>query len=499
MAAVEEGKYEYDYCVIGGGSGGLASAKAASDLGAKVVLFDYVKPSPAGTRWGIGGTCVNVGCIPKKLMHYSGILGAGMHDAKALGWELDGKPKHNWENMIEAVGNYIKSLNFGYRTELMTKGVDYKNALAHFADAHTVVYKDDDGKEGKLTAKNILVAVGGRPKYPALEGIEHVISSDDIFWQEKPPGKTLCIGASYISLECAGFLNEMGYDTTVMVRSILLRGFDRESAERIGKYMEHTGVKFIKEHVPEKFEKLDNGKIRVYYKASKGLLTELKSEDFDTVLMAVGRNPDTKKLNCDAAGLKTNKWGKFEVVNEQTNVPNIYAVGDVVEGADELTPVAIQAGMLLAKRLYGGSKLQMDYINVPTTVFTPLEYSCCGYSEEDAEKKFGADDIEVYHTQFTPLEQAATHRVSELTGDDMENPAAAKLICLKSDAERIVGIHYLGPNAGEIMQGFGLAIKLGATKSDFDNIVGIHPTTAEQFTTLKITKSSGINADAGGC
>jgi len=497
--AAEEGKYDYDYCVIGGGSGGLASAKAASDAGAKVVLFDYIKPSPQGTTWGLGGTCVNVGCIPKKLMHYTGILGAGMHDAKALGWNFS-EPEHKWETMLEAVNNHIKSLNFGYRTELMSKGVDYKNALAQFADPHTLTYKGDDGEEGKLTAKNILIATGGRPKYPDLPGIEHVISSDDIFWMEKPPGKTLCIGASYISLECAGFLNEMGYDTTVMVRSILLRGFDREAADRIGKYMEHVGVQFIKEHVPEKFEKLANGKIRVYYRASKGLLAESKTEDFDTVLMAVGRSADTKGLNLDAAGVKTNKYGKFDCVNEQTNVSHIYAVGDVVEGADELTPVAIQAGTLLAKRLYAGSKLQMDYINVPTTVFTPLEYSCCGYSEEAAKDKFGEDDLEVYHSQFTPLEHAVAHRQSKLVeGTEIENPAAAKLICLKSDAERVVGIHYLGPNAGEVMQGFGLAIKLGATKADFDNIIGIHPTTAETFTTLKITKSSGESADAGGC
>jgi len=476
----------------------LASAKTAAELGANVVLFDFVKPSPQGTSWGLGGTCVNVGCIPKKLMHYTGILGAGLHDAKAMGWNFE-DPEHKWSTMVETVTNYIKSLNFGYRSDLMKKNVKYINGLASFVDSNTLEYVDKKGKKGTLTARNVLLASGGRPNFPNIPGIEHAISSDDIFWMENSPGKTLCIGASYISLECAGFLNECGYDTTVMVRSILLRGFDRECADRVGAYMEHAGVKFIQKHVPEKLEKLDNGQIKVYYKSSKGLIAEQKSAVFDTVLVATGRKADTGGLNLDAAGVKVNKYGKFDCVNEQTNVANIFAVGDVVEGRAELTPVAIQAGTLLAKRLFGGSKMQMDYVNVPTTVFTPMEYSCCGFSEEDATEKFGAGNLEIYHTQFTPLEHAAVHRTSKTTDEEISNPASCKLICLKTDAERVVGIHYVGPNAGEVMQGFGLAIKLGATKADFDNIVGIHPTTAENFTTLKVTKSSGVDANAGGC
>lgn len=496
---MDEEKYDYDYVVIGGGSGGLASAKAAAELGANVALFDYVKKSPQGTTWGLGGTCVNVGCIPKKLMHYTAILGAGMHDAKQMGWQFE-DPKHKWETMVESVNNYVRSLNFGYRSALMEKGVKYINSLASFVDAHTLAYTDSKGNAQKVTAEHILIATGGRPYFPDCPGMKELaISSDDIFWKQTPPGKTLCIGASYISLECAGFLNECGYDTTVMVRSILLRGFDRECAERIGTFMEDTGVKFINEHVPERLDRTEDGRIQVTYKASKGLISQAKTEVFDTVLVATGRYADTEGLNLAAAGVKTSRKGKFECKNERTNVPNIYAVGDVVEGQPELTPVAIQAGVLLAKRLFGQSKLQMDYINVPTTVFTPVEYSACGYSEEDAKKEFGDFDIEVYHTQFTPLEMAATHRMSHKTGEEIGNFSSCKLICLKSDAERVVGIHYVGPNAGEVMQGFGLAIKLGATKADFDNVVGIHPTTAENFTTLKITKASGVNADAGGC
>jgi len=492
-------KYDYDYVVIGGGSGGLASAKTAADLGATVALFDYVKKSPQGTNWGLGGTCVNVGCIPKKLMHYTALLGAGMQDAKKMGWEFQ-EPKHRWSTMLESVNNYIRSLNFGYRSDLMKKNVKYFNSLASFVDNHTIAYNDSKGSAQKIRAEHILIATGGRPYFPDCPGMKELaISSDDIFWKEEAPGKTLCIGASYISLECAGFLQECGYDTTVMVRSILLRGFDRECAERIGSFMEDAGVKFINEHVPERLDRTEDGRIKVTYKATKsGLISQAKTQLFDTVLVATGRYADTEGLNLKAAGVEVTRKGKFACINEVTNVPNIYAVGDVVEGMPELTPVAIQAGQLLAKRIFGKSTLQMDYINVPTTVFTPVEYSCCGYSEEDAKKKFGDFDIEVYHTQFTPLEMAATHRKSH-SGEEIGNFSSCKLICLKSDAERVVGIHYVGPNAGEVMQGFGLAIKLGATKADFDNVVGIHPTTAENFTTLKVTKASGDSADAGGC
>jgi len=490
-------EYDYDYAVIGGGSGGLASAKEAAKQGARVVLFDFVKPSPQDTVWGLGGTCVNVGCIPKKLMHYAALCGATLHDAKKMGWDVP-EAKLTWEKMLETVNNHVRSLNFGYRVELKKKGVNYINALARFEDKHTLSYVEKNGKEGRCTARNVLIAVGGRPSIPDIPGKELAISSDDIFWWPKPPGKTLCVGASYISLECAGFLNECGFDTTVMVRSILLRGFDRECAAEIGKYMEQTGTKFIREHVPEKLEKTEDGRIQVTFKPSKGLVSMPKTEVFDTVLFATGRTADTSGLNLEAAGVKVTAKGKFQCENEQTNVDNIYAVGDVVDGRDELTPVAIQAGNLLARRLFAGSKQQMDYDNVATTVFTPIEYSCTGLSEEAAKEKFGEKDLEIYHVHFTPLEMAAVHREA-VDGSEIENPAFCKLVCLKSDFERVVGIHYVGPNAGEIMQGFSLAMKLGATKADFDNVVGIHPTVAENFTTLAITKASGESAEASGC
>eukprot|EP01126_Amoeba_proteus_P066770 TRINITY_DN9727_c0_g1_i2.p1 TRINITY_DN9727_c0_g1~~TRINITY_DN9727_c0_g1_i2.p1 ORF type:complete len:283 (+),score=58.70 TRINITY_DN9727_c0_g1_i2:77-925(+) len=250
-----ERKYDYDLLVIGGGSGGLACAKEAASLGARVSLCDYVKPSSQGSIWGLGGTCVNVGCIPKKLMHRAALLREDFNDAKHFGWDLDtSKSTLHWERLVESVQNHIKSLNFGYRSQLRSKDVSYHNELARFIDPHTVVTRNKKGLEQTRTAKNFLVAVGGRPSLPDIPGIEHVITSDDIFSLTRSPGKTLVIGASYIALECAGFLNGFGFDTTVMVRSIVLRGFDQQMATLVKEYMERSGVKFV-QGVPSSIEK----------------------------------------------------------------------------------------------------------------------------------------------------------------------------------------------------------------------------------------------------
>ncbi|XP_046406206.1 thioredoxin reductase 1, cytoplasmic-like [Ischnura elegans] len=347
-----------------------------------------------------------------------------------------------------------------------------------------------DNKVEEITADNILIAVGGRPNYPDIPGAkEYGITSDDIFYLRHSPGKTLVVGASYVALECAGFLAGFGFDVTVMVRSILLRGFDRQMADMIGSHMETHGVKFIRPAVPTKITEKCTG--------SPGELAvrdgREEEQTFNTVMFATGRSPCTKNIGLQEIGVNLNeKNGKIIGDKlERTNVPNIFAIGDVLDGTPELTPVAIQAGRFLARRLYGKSNEPMDYKMVPTTVFTPLEYGSVGYSEEDAIATYGADDIEVYHTHYQPLEYTLPERD--------ENKSYGKLICLKSAGEKVIGFHVLGPNAGEITQGFALALKLGATKSDFDNLVGIHPTCAEVFTTMFITKSSGISVEKKSC
>ena len=493
--------YDYDLLILGGGSGGLAASKEAAKLGAKVAVLDYVKPSPAGSKWGLGGTCVNVGCIPKKLMHNAALLNANyVHDQPHYGIGVTAESIeanygmtqdntaawHSWDMLKQNVQNHIRGLNFKYRVDLREKEVTYLNLLGKFIDAHTIETVDKKGKVGQVTFSRCMIAVGGRPTPLTCEGGELAISSDDIFSLDRDPGKVLCVGASYISLECAGFLRGIGKDVTVAVRSILLRGFDRECAKLIGEHMKEEGIIFREGVVPSKLEKVgDDDKIKVTF--SNG-----ESDEYDTVLAAIGRSGDSSKLGLENVGIAVNpKNSKISAKFEQTSVPNIYVIGDVMDGCPELTPVAIHAGKALSRRLFGGSNQAMDYRNICTTVFTPLEYGTVGYSEDDAIAEFGEESVTVYHKYFIPLEWS----ISPSRGTQQ---GFCKAIVNKH-TDKVLGLHYLGPNAGEVMQGFGTAMKLGCKFEDIAETVGIHPTTAEEFTTLSITKESGEDAAAAGC
>uniref|UniRef100_A0A673A0N0 Thioredoxin reductase 2, tandem duplicate 1 n=1 Tax=Sphaeramia orbicularis TaxID=375764 RepID=A0A673A0N0_9TELE len=420
------GKYDYDLVVIGGGSGGLACSKEAAQLGQKVAVLDYVEPSLKGTKWGLGGTCVNVGCIPKKLMHQAGLLGTAVKDAKKYGWQIPGPIQHDWVTMAEAVQNHVRSLNWGHRVQLQDK-----------------------------TARLL----------------------------------TWCL--SDVALECAGFLTGIGLDTTVMVRSIALRGFDQQMAGLVTDYMEAYGTKFAWECIPKRVEKLSSGALQVTWTDTKA--DQEHKDTYDSVLWAVGRAPETKALGLDKLGMQLNKeTGKIIVgADESTSVPNIYAFGDIGEGRPELTPTAIKAGKLLARRLAGQSTELMNYDNVPTTVFTPLEYGCVGLSEEEAEKRHGKDGLEVFHAFYKPLEFTVAERDA--------NQCYLKVVCERGGDQRILGLHFTGPNAGEVTQGFALGFQCGATYSHLLSTVGIHPTCAEELTKVNITKRSGLDATVTGC
>uniref|UniRef100_A0A8C4IDF1 Thioredoxin reductase 2, tandem duplicate 2 n=1 Tax=Dicentrarchus labrax TaxID=13489 RepID=A0A8C4IDF1_DICLA len=401
------GKYDYDLVVIGGGSGGLACSKEAAQVGQKVAVLDYVEPSLKGTKWGLGGTCVNVGCIPKKLMHQAALLGSAVKDAKKYGWQISGPVCHDWATMAEAVQNHVRSLN----------------------------------------------------------------------WD--------------VALECAGFLTGIGLDTTVMVRSIALRGFDQQMSGLVTDYMETYGTKFAWKCVPKRVDKLSSGALQVTWTDTH---TGNEHKDtYDSVLWAVGRAPETKALGLDKLGVQLNKeTGKIVVgADESTSVPNIYAFGDISEGRPELTPTAIKAGKLLARRLAGHSTELMNYDNVATTVFTPLEYGCVGLSEEEAEKRHGKDSIEVYHAFYKPLEFTVAERDA--------SQCYLKVVCERGGDQKILGLHFTGPNAGEMTQGFALGFQCGATYSHLLQTVGIHPTCAEEVVKVNITKRSGLDATVTGC
>jgi len=308
-----------------------------------------------------------------------------------------------------------------------------------------------------------------------------------VFKLKTDPGATLVVGASYVALECAGFLAGIGRATTVMMRSIPLRGFDQQMANMVVDYMEAHGTAFIRGAQPSKIEKLESGKLQVTFASSAGHESQ---QEFDTVLFAVGRKADTVALGVHDIGIDTDESGKVVIdAYDRTSVSNVYAIGDMVRGGLELTPVAIAAGRRLVERLYAEGTTLMTYNDVPTTVFTPLEYGAVGLSEEAATEKFG--NVEVYHSYFTPLEWTVPHLG--------ENACYCKMIVNADDNERVLGFHILCPNAGEITQGVAVAIQCKATKADFDRTIGIHPVIAEIMTDLHITKSSGQDPMKTGC
>ncbi|XP_065205139.1 thioredoxin reductase 2, mitochondrial isoform X2 [Planococcus citri] len=497
ISIAKSDKYDYDLVVIGGGSGGLACAKEAAAHGKKVICYDYVTPSPLGTTWGLGGTCVNVGCIPKKLMHQAALLGEAVKHAEAFGWQIDSSNiKIDWGKLVQAVQDHIKSVNWTTKVSLKENKVKYENAQAKFKDEHTIVARKKNGSESTVTAENIVIAVGGRPIYPEFPGaIEYCITSDDIFSLQTPPGKTMVIGAGYIGLECGGFLQSLGYDATVMVRSVALRGFDQQMANLVVDEMKEKNIKFLFKCIPVSVTKLPSGKLLVRWRhldLEENDVEAFKEEEYDTVLIATGRQALTAELGLKEAGVHFNPRNhKIFSENEQTNVPNIYAVGDVLEGKPELTPVAIQAGKLLAARLYNNEKTMMDYDNVATTVFTPLEYGCVGLSEETAIKRFGEENIEVYHTYYKPTEFFVPQK--PVTNCYM------KVICMRELPRIILGMHFVGPSAGEVIQGYAAAIKAGITYDKLESTVGIHPTVSEEFTRLSITKRSGLDPHPKAC
>ncbi|PAV85471.1 hypothetical protein WR25_09459 [Diploscapter pachys] len=482
---------EYDLIVIGGGSGGLATSKSAASFGAKVALVDCVEPTPHGTSWGIGGTCANVGCIPKKLMHHACVVGKEVDHAKTYGWKDVEKKGHDWATLTQVVDERIKSNNWIYRVQLNEKGIKYYKAWASFVDKNTVKTVSADKKKTEILirAPKIVVATGLRPKYPDIPGAEHGITSDDFFTWKNPPGKTLVAGASYVALELAGVLGDLGFETEVMIRSRPLKGFDNDCVEKVMEALVKHSVK-IRYGDEAKRVDLQGEKKKVTFINKSGDET---SDVYDTIIWAIGREPKLESVHLDKAGIKLAKSGKIIAdESDRTNVDGIYALGDIVEGRPELTPPAIRAGQLLGARLFGCSFQLMDYTGVATTVFTPIELSTVGLTEEQANEEYGADNLEIYHGYFTPFEFI-------IPQDSDKEQCYTKVICKRNDPRTVLGIHFVGVNAAEVMQGFAVAFKKGITMEDIQSTVAIHPCSAEEICKLSITKRSGNDPKVQGC
>ena len=459
---------ECDYLVIGGGSGGLASARRASGMyGAKTIALEVDR---------LGGTCVNVGCVPKKITWEAANLAEKMRDAKAYGFSFDETAAFNWEGFVAKRDAYVKRLNGIYEKNLKNDKVEYFHGLANFVDPHTVKVTLDDKSEVEIKAKKILVAVGGHPNLPPVEGAEHGITSDGFFELKKQPKRVAVVGAGYIAVEMAGMLHALGTETHLFIRNeTFLRTFDPMVQEKVVAEYERQGVHLHKNSSQSKVEDLGNGTKKIYYKDSNGE----GSLEVDVVLWAIGRSPETEKLNLEIT--KVNVDGKGHIKTDEyqnTNIDHIYALGDVCDRGYELTPVAIAAGRRLADRLFGGQKdAHLDYSNIPSVVFSHPEVGSIGLTEPEARKQFGDENIKIYTSSFTAM------YYSMMEPED-KGPTSYKLVCHGKD-EKVVGMHILGVGSGEILQGFGVAIKMGATKADFDRCVAIHPTSSEELVTMK--------------
>jgi glutathione reductase (NADPH) len=445
---------KFDLLVIGGGSAGLAHAQRAAEYGVNAAVVEY---GP------LGGTCVNVGCVPKKVMWYAAHYAHELHHAADYGYDVSVKG-HDWAALKARRDAYVARLNGIYSNNLSKRGVTCIDGAARFVDAHAVSVGDNEYR-----AARIVVATGGQPMVPGIPGADLGITSDGFFELKQQPQRVLIAGSGYIAVELAGIFSGLGSETQVIVRKDgVLRDFDKMLSGELMDAMQKSGIALDTGVVPAAVRKTDEGLV----------LTAEDGREFgpvDALVWAIGRSPHTATLDLDKAGVKMDERGFVPTDELQaTNVEHIHALGDVT-GRAALTPVAIAAGRRLADRLYGGMDgRHLDYGLIPTVIFSHPTIGTVGVSEDEAREKYG-DDVRVYTSGFTPMFYAL--------GDDKQR-SAMKLITAGDD-ERVVGCHVFGAGADEMMQGFAVAMRMGATKNDFDDTVAIHPTNAEELVTMR--------------
>ncbi|XP_022686672.1 glutathione reductase, mitochondrial-like isoform X1 [Varroa jacobsoni] len=454
MASVPK---KFGYLVIGGGSGGIASARRAAEYNVKVGLIEEAR---------LGGTCVNVGCVPKKVCWYAAWQRELMQNFKAYGFDFDYKG-FNWPLFKARRDDYIKRLNGIYQSNLGKSEIEVIQGRARFLNSNTVKVG-----ENTYTADHILIAVGGRPTIPSdVPGAELGIDSDGFFQIEKLPQKAVIAGSGYIAVEIAGVLSALGVDTTLVIRTErLLRAFDSMLGSQLMEQMRADGVKFEMNTSISRVDKASDDRLKVTTKAGNVL------SDVDCLLWAIGRHPNVKDLGLQDVGIKQDKDGHISVDEYQdTSLAGVHALGDVC-GKVLLTPVAIAAGRRLAMRLFAGqNELKLDYNNIPTVVFSHPPIGTIGLSEEEAKLSYGVDQVKVYRSSFNPMYYALCERKVKTN---------MKLVCVGPE-ERVAGVHMIGDSCDEILQGFGVAVKMGATKAQFDSCVAIHPTSAEELVTMR--------------
>jgi glutathione reductase (NADPH) len=447
--------WDYDLIVLGAGSGGIAAAVRAQSYGARVAVIEDHR---------LGGTCVNVGCVPKKVMWYTASLAHMLDDALDYGFDLERRGFH-WGKLKTARDAYVARLNDIYAKRLSDAGIADIRGTARFVDAHNIEVNDQ-----RLSAERVLIATGGVPMVPDLPGAELGITSDGFFELEACPRKVVMVGSGYIAVELGGMLKALGAEVTFLVRkSRLLRGFDEMLSEQLTAAMQADGIEILTEARVQSVSRGSGGELVVQCHDGRSV------GDCDVLLWAIGRSARTRDLQLAAAGVACGEDGQVPTdAFQNTNVDGIYAIGDVT-GHHALTPVAIAAGRRLADRVFGAmADRKLDYSLIPTVVFSHPTIGTVGLSEAEARARYG-DGIRVYRTQFNPMYHAFTRHKSK---------AAMKLITV-GDEERVVGCHIFGLGADEMLQGFAVAIRMGATKQQFDDTVAIHPTNAEELVTMR--------------
>ena len=443
----------YDYIAIGGGSGGVATARRAAEYGARALVVEANR---------LGGTCVNVGCVPKKVMWYAAGIAQAMRDAAGYGFSV-GDTRFDWNTLKSRRDAYIARLNGIYANMLEKAGVDVVRGFARFVDARTIEVNGE-----RFSAPHIVIATGGRPLVPDIPGAELGIDSDGFFALEQQPRRVAVVGGGYIAVELAGVFNALGSEVSMLVRGPhLLRPFDALLREELMAQMQEDGVRLNFATEVRSVTRGTDGTLRVACSSGKAL-------EVDALVWATGRRANTDALDLAAAGLTADAHGVIATdAFQNTAVPGIYAIGDIT-GRAELTPVAIAAGRRLAARLFlNQADSKLDYDTIPTVIFSHPPIGTVGLTEDEARARLTA--VKVYTTRFTGMYHALTeHRPK----------TAMKLVCAGTE-ERIVGAHVIGEGADEMLQGFAVAVKMGARKADFDDTIAIHPTSAEEFVTMR--------------
>ncbi|MDE2088956.1 MAG: glutathione-disulfide reductase [Gammaproteobacteria bacterium] len=445
----------YDLISIGGGSGGLSAAERAAHYGAKCAVVE------AGR---LGGTCVNVGCVPKKVMWNAAVLAHALHDLPDYGFDAEWRG-FDWARLKSARDDYVAGINQWYHTYLADSDIDEIKGRARFVDAHTVEINGE-----RYHADHIVIATGGTPQVPDVPGAGLGVTSDGFFELEQLPRRVAIVGSGYIAVELAGVLNALGAEVCMVLRrEQLLKRFDAMLRQALMQEMLDDGIAIFPNTRIVRVQRAHDGRLGLECEDGQRL------EEFDVLLWAIGRTPATGGLGLEATGVATDAAGHVVTdAYQNTNVPGVYAVGDVT-GRTALTPVAIAAARRLTDRLFNRRpERRLDYENIATVVFSHPPIGSVGVTEEEARALHG-DAVKIYQTRFTPLYHAFTRRKRQV---------ALKLVAVGA-GEKIVGCHLIGPGADEILQGFAVAMRMGATKADFDDTVAIHPTVAEELVTLR--------------